>query len=190
MGLHHITEDSTELHFHCTNPDCEYHNCSNWEPYQRCEVHDAFVHVVVPAEEMRQRLMGTVGPEVLQNVTDTVLVQKNTDGRKDGRTRVIPIDHPDIEWTGPGVVALPTCSCGTRMFLKVDFTEKELAAHNISVPVRDPNNASIVTRIDQHPMVARHKQLAEALRARGNVWVDPHQTPVERGVIVHGSSEG
>src|SRR5437016_515332 len=131
MGLHNITE--THLEHHCMNPGCRYHNCANWEPWQHCEAHDQMEYVVVPAAEMRARLQGAVAPEVLAKIGDTILSQPSTKGRRAGETRQIPLDHPDIHWTGQGVVALPICECGTQMFVKVVFTPDELEAPNIKI---------------------------------------------------------
>src|SRR5690348_12061561 len=124
MGLHAIAADSSTLSYHCNNPNCQYHNCANWEPWQRCAAHDTMEYVTIPAAEMRKRLQGAVAPEVLAKIGDTIMVQPNTAGRRTGQTRQIPIDHPDIHWTDEHMVALPICECGTRMFLKVHFTDE------------------------------------------------------------------
>jgi hypothetical protein len=173
MGLHAISEDSTRLSYHCNNPNCQYHNCANWEPRQTCTAHDTVEYVLVPAAEMRKRLQGAVAPEVLAKVGDTILIQPSTRGRRVGKTRQVQITDPGIEWTGPDMVALPMCECSTQMFLKVVFTPDELEAPNIKIAVRDPQNPTNILRIDQHPMVPRHLQFAQALKAMGKVWTPP-----------------
>lgn len=172
MGLHSIAEDSSTIQYNCVNPNCRFHNCSNWEPWQQCKHHDTHEYVTIPAAVMRERMAGALPQEQLDKLGDTHFVQR-VQVRVDGETRVIPIEHPDIKFSGPGIVALPICECGTQMFLKVDFTPDELAAPNITIAERDPSNPTIITRLYQHPMVARHQQLAAKLREMGKVYTPP-----------------
>lgn len=173
MGLHAISADSSTLEYHCVNPNCAYHNCANWEPFHHCAAHDTMEYVMVPAAKMRARLQGVVAPEVLAKIGDTILMQPSTAGRRTGQTHQVPIDHPGIEWTGEHMVGLPICECGTRMFLKVHFTDEELNAPNIKVAIRDAQDPTKILRVDQHPMVGRHLQLAAKLAAMGKVWMPP-----------------
>jgi hypothetical protein len=151
MGLHRIAEDSSTLAYHCTNPDCQFHNCAGWESWQQCKHHD--VQQIVKKEGTYYREQAKI--------------------RLSGQTREIPIDHPDIKFTGPGIVALPMCDCGTQMFLKVDFTPEELQAPNMLMVERDSQDPRIITRLIPHPMVARHQQLAAKLRDMGKVYTPP-----------------
>jgi hypothetical protein len=173
MGLHTIAEDGSTFGYHCHNKNCRFHNCANWETWQKCAHHDAVEHVVVPADEMRKRMQGAIAPEMLARMTDAIITQKTTAGRTDGETRQLSIDDPGIEWVDERHVALPVCECGTRMTLKVVFTDEEMKAPNIQIAVRDPQNPSLITRLDQHPMVSRHQSLATALQAKGNVYTPP-----------------
>ena len=173
MGLRDISADSTTLSYHCTNPTCDFHNCANWEPFQQCAYHDTYEYVVVPAAEMKKRMEGLLSPDQLAQLGDTIMMQKTQKGRRVGKTHQIQVNDPGIKFTGPDVVALPTCQCGTQMFLKVNFTAEELAAPNIQIAVRDPQDPTKIVRIDQHPMVARHQQLAAKLTSMGIVWTPP-----------------
>lgn len=175
MGLHALSDDT--LSIHCTKPSCAYHNCANWEPYQRCTVHEKFIHTVVPKATMQERLKGIVAPEVLEGIGDTIIVERTSSEQKDGSTRQIPIDHPDIVWLNEQEVCLPVCECGSRTTLKVGFTDEELEADNIAIKVRDPQNPANILRIERHPMALRHIRLAELLRERGNVYAPKAQEP-------------
>lgn len=170
MGLHNISADSTTLEYHCNNPTCAYHNCANWESFLTCKAHDQYEYVTIPADEMRKRMAGMLTLEQIAKVTDTIMMQPSTLGRRVGQAHQLSITDPGIVWTGPHIVALPTCECGTRMFLKVVFTPQELQAPNIQRAIRDPQNPTHILRIEEHPMVARHIQLAQKLTSLGNVW--------------------
>jgi hypothetical protein len=181
MGLHSISEDASMISFHCPHPDCSHHNCAEWEDYMECPHHDSHELVLIPAAEMRQRLAGAIPPDALASIGDTVISQPRQGGRKKGKTHQHPTDHKDIEWTGPGVVALPPCGgtlsngqpCTMRTFIKVDFTEQELKAENITIPVRDDKDPTKITGFREHPMVARHKKLAAHLRKNGKDYKAP-----------------
>ena len=170
MGLHYISEDSTELHFHCHNPECTYHNCANWGSNIQCTHCDSLEYVTIPASEMREALKNQLPEEELANVGDTIVTRISQNGRKQGETRKIAVDHPGIEWTGKDMVGLPVCECGSRLFLKVHFTEAELNAPNLKTPIRNPDNPNDITGFDIHPMPARHMQLAAKLKELGNVY--------------------
>src|SRR5258705_13396308 len=139
MGLHAITEDSSVLSHHCPNPNCQYHNCQEWEDYLECAHHDDLEYIQVPAEEMRARLKGLIPDNQLEDIQDTIIANKTKAHRVQGMTRQVPIDHPEIFWSAHDLVALPKCECGTQTFLKVNFTEKELRAPNIQIVNRKPS---------------------------------------------------
>lgn len=39
------------------------------------------------------------------------------------------VSHPEVEYTGSAIVALPFCACGARCFLKVSYTPEEWIAY-------------------------------------------------------------
>lgn len=173
MGLHAIAPDASTISMHCMNPECEYHNCANWEDGFECAHHDELEYITIPADEAKRRFKGAISEELLNTMGALIIAQKTTMGRKNGKTRTHPVDHPEIQFTGPHVVSMPMCECGTQMFVKVNFTARELQADNIQIKVRDPQNPSIIREIRQHPMVPRHQALGEKLRSMGRVYVAP-----------------
>ena len=171
MGLHAIAADASTVTYYCTNPNCAHHSCADWEPFRTCAYHDVVEYVQVPAAELRKRYAAQLTPAALAALNDSYVAQPTTRGRRSGGTpNVVPANHPQIIWTGPDVVALPMCECGTQMFLKMSFTAEELAAPNIQMITRHPQAPTIITAINQHPMVARHQQFAAKLAALGNVF--------------------
>lgn len=191
MGLHGISTDASMISYHCADPECSHHNCAGWEDYMECIHHDQFEHVIVPAAEMRKRLAGAVPETALSQIGDAIISQRKDGGRKTGQTHQIPTDHPDIQFTGENMVALPACTgthadgtpCTTRMFLKVAFTEAEMKATNITIPVRDKDDPTKITGFTEHPMVARHKALAAKLRATGRDYKAPGQPAPAAGQV-------
>jgi hypothetical protein len=86
MGLHHITEDSTTIHYHCMNPACIYHNCAAWESYQQCQAHDIQRFVTIPASEMRERMQGALLQDQLDAIGYTLWIER-IQQRVEGKTR-------------------------------------------------------------------------------------------------------
>jgi len=171
MGLHSYNEETGDLEYYCTNPECSHHSCADWEAFRTCAHHDQMEYVVVPAAEMQQRLAGVLPPEQLQQLGDTIISQQSAAHRVSGGTsNVHHASHEDIKWTGPNEVQLPMCECGTQMTLKVNFSDAELNAPNIKIVRRNKDNPTIIDGIDQHPMVARHQALAKKLEQLGNVY--------------------
>ncbi len=85
--------------------------------------------------------------------------------RIEGRTLTAHISHDDVRWVSPDVVALPPCpNCGATMFIKVHFTEAELAAPNMMIRPGVP-----------HPAIALHGELASHLKAHGKEHHDRRQ---------------
>lgn len=183
MGLHSISEDATMVTYNCADPECSHHNCAGWEDFRECEHHDAVEPVLVPAAEMKKTLMASgASLETLANIGDMIVLQPRAGGRVSGQTHQIPVDHPDVQFSGPSMVALPRCTgthpdgsqCTTQMFVKVNFSAKEMKAENITKPIRDdPTDPTRITRFQEHPMVARHKKLGAKLRAIGKDYQAP-----------------
>jgi hypothetical protein len=169
--LHTITDDGSMIGYHCTNPECAYHNCANWEPHCTCEACDTLEYVIIPAEKLKETLRQAAPYADFSHVQDAIITKVNTSGRRQGQTMNIPTSHPGIEWTGEHIVGLPQCECGTRLFLKMHFTEKELDNPvNMRVPQKHPNDPNKITGFWTHPVPARHMQLATALEKQGNTY--------------------
>jgi hypothetical protein len=92
------------------------------------------------------------------------------------------ISHTDLQWVDHDHVALPQCSCGSRTFVRVRFTDEELQADStrqygmvptqMTVPhalTGEPVPVMIpaLKAIGPNPGIARHQKLCELLEANG-----------------------
>ena len=153
--LHDITPDGTTIQFHCVNPTCDYHNCAGWDAHMQCAACDTVQYITIPAETVRESIRKVAPYADLSSVTDAIVAQPDTGMRKSGRD----------------VVALPACECGTRMFVRVNFTDEEKNnPHNGKVPIRHPNNPNEVTGFFVNPAFERHEQFATKLKEIGNTY--------------------
>lgn len=155
MGLHNLTD--TGIEWHCPRPECSYHNCSAWASHLQCAHHDTprptAVSYTAPQGEQKQAY-------ILQ-----------AQSRISGNTHQIPVDHPDIAWVDPHSVVLPACEeCGSRMTVKVVFTDEELQAPNLTIIERDKNNPNLITNVYRNPQLDLHLQFADKLKALGNTY--------------------
>lgn len=93
-----------------------------------------------------------------------------------GRNNVAHVADSGVQYTtlDPNMVALPACTCGTQTFLKVAFTDEELAtSFNFMEPVF--NDSGVIVDRKPTPSLAaanRHKTLATQMQAAGK----SHQT--------------
>ena len=174
--LHNISPDGSTIEYHCTNPECDYHNCANWESHVQCPHCDEFEHVVVPAADIIESLRKTAPYADFSGIKDAIITKVSTKNRKQGKTKQIQHDHPGIEWTGQDVIGLPVCECGTRMFLRVNFTDKEKNNPiNGRMPIRHPENPNNITGFFINPAFERHELLAKKLQEIGKTYQPPVQ---------------
>lgn len=83
--------------------------------------------------------------------------------------RVAHVSHERVEYANADhtLVALPPCDCGSRTFLRVAFTEQELAANNIIDEEGNPT--------ESHAIAHRHMALARQMQTIGKVYTPPVQ---------------
>ncbi|GCE14207.1 hypothetical protein [Tengunoibacter tsumagoiensis] len=105
------------------------------------------------------------------------------------------VSHDDIYFVNHDLVALPPCSCGSRMFVRVAFTPEELAATNAiqygmvpeemtlphaltgePIPVMIP----ALRPIGANPFFARHQEFAKHLEAHGKRYIAPKSSADEK----------
>ena len=188
MGLHHITSDG-DVVWHCAGRDCEHHNCA--DPLDEHGTPVGCVH----HREVDQRPAGT--PLTAHVSHEDIAWVPST----------IP-DHPEST-----MIALPQCGCGMQMFVKAVFSDEELAMPNITIPEYEEYQESVLDKdnerlrlalakhgieIDQvvhivkqrrvigehqHPMIARHQELARQLIAAGKVPTQAVEAKGSQGEI-------
>lgn len=170
MGLHNITEDGM-LHWHCHNQNCQYHNCQDLLHEQTQTPIECFYHAHL---ELSQRPKGEAQSAHISHGD----VQWTACGT---------------------MVALPICQadgCSRRLFCTVVFPEEEL---HPTLPEYEESQEQVIDKdreelraafkalgyelpqkvhvvktqkligYHQHPMIARHLQLAELMKANGKL---------------------
>jgi hypothetical protein len=84
------------------------------------------------------------------------------------------IDHSTVRYLSPlengqhgAVIALPKCICGMQMFLKADYTRKEMIRHKVleSVPGPDGQDLGLLMKIGHVRNLLFHHMMYEAGKA-------------------------
>ena len=104
------------------------------------------------------------------------------------------ISHPGIEWIEHNLVALPPCKCGSRCFVRVNFTEEELQAVNMQEYGMVPQEMTVphaitgepvpvlipaFVPVGPNPAIARHQAFEKLLKKHGRPYVVPKESSEE-----------
>lgn len=103
------------------------------------------------------------------------------------------VSHEDIKFVNHDLVALPRCACGSQTFVKVKFSDEELAADNMTqygmvpTPMTLPHAVTgepmevlipALMPIGRNPFVDRHLKFGELLEQHGKRY-EPAQSQAD-----------
>lgn len=168
MGLHKMGDDGM-IEWHCTNKNCEYHNCSEWHPDLSCMHHrqkhktGKTMKVHLSHEDVQWTSANTIAlPECpacphhtrmfLRVPTDEELQTPTVERDQFGRIQrvTVPEDHP-----APNFILIETA------LFPVQKPHPEQPGRLI-----DTQEERIVD-VRMHPQVHHHKKLANMLKQIG-----------------------
>jgi hypothetical protein len=143
----HTIDDSGTITWHCHNPECRFHNCSEWEAFRQCPHHE-------DKDAQGQSLRTHISHEEVQWIDcDLVALPRCTCG---SRTFV------KVAFT-PQELAAPNMTLYERRMVQQPGKHPETGADCVFlIPTMQP--------VGPHPAIARHTKLAELLKASGKVY--------------------